>query len=137
LAPGDSARLARRWRWLLAIVVSLVPALVLDPVRNLILSIDRMSIRSLLKRIRRPLQPEPMWTINRMRMDLTSSANPREHAPRSALALEYVDKPMSRAPDLVESPRPRIRAEHDEKRVIDQRVAARNARRDHGGRRVR
>jgi hypothetical protein len=118
-----------------ATVMSLLWALVRDPVFGLVRSVDRMSIRSLLVRLREALQPDATWTINWIGDAPTPFADMRvtphqRHYPLGS-------KPMSRAPAVVESPTPRISAQHDETRAIDQCGATRNARRDSGGRRVR
>jgi hypothetical protein len=123
-------------RLVAAILESLLGALAFHPVRDLVRRVDRMSIRSLLTRCRDALQPDSAWTINWMRLAPTSIAEQRTIALARHGPLGSNDKPLSRAPGIVESPMPRTRAEHDETRAIDQRRAARNARRDSGGRRA-
>jgi hypothetical protein len=135
MTPRDSARLARLWRLWMAIIESLFRALALDPVRDLMRRVDRTTIRSLLKRQSRAPQPDSAWTINRKRWDPTPFAYRRTSAPIRASSGSN-DKPLSRAPDIAESPMSRIHAEHDEKRIVDQCDAERNARRDSGGRRA-
>jgi hypothetical protein len=119
-----------------AIFESLLRALALDPVRDLMKRVDRTPIRSLLKRLNGTPQPDATWTINRMRRDTTSFRTDYRtaHVRRSVLGSN--DKPLSRAPCVVESPTPRTSAEHDETRIIDQRSTTRDACRDPGGRRV-
>jgi hypothetical protein len=135
LAPSDSVRLVSPWRALGAILVSLLHALARDPVQDLVRRVDRMSIRWLLTRVRNALQPDSTWTINWVGRVQTPYAKKQVNPPRGIHRPGSNDKPPSRAPRVVESPTPRIRAEHDETRTIDQRGAARDAGRDSGGRR--
>jgi hypothetical protein len=134
-APRDSARYASPWRLCVAILESLLRALALDPVHDLLRRVDRTTIRSLLKRSSRTLQPDATWTINRKRWDPTPFAIDHETV-REHRHLGSNDKPLSRTPGVAESPTPWIRAEQDEKRIIDQCDAQRDARRDSGGRRA-
>jgi hypothetical protein len=122
-------------RLVAAIVISLLRALVRDPVFDLVRSVDRMSIRSLLLRFRNALQPDATWTINWIGGAPTPFADVRVNPHQRQYPLG--SKPLSRAPAVAESPTPRISAQHDETRAIDQRGAAGNTRRDSGGRRVR
>jgi hypothetical protein len=114
---------------------SLLHALAIDPVRDLLLRVDRTPIRSLLTRLSGTRQPDSTWTINRRRWRLTPLAFAFGSG-RTPDLIDSNDKLLSRAPDVAESPSSRIRAEHDETRIIDQCDAERNARRDFGGRRA-
>jgi hypothetical protein len=122
-------------RLVVATVMSLLRALARDPVFDLVRSVDRMSIRSLLVRLRQALQPDATWTINWIGGAQTPLADVRVNPHQRHHPLG--SKPLSRAPAVAESPTPRISAQHDETRAIDQRGAAGNTRRDSGGRRVR
>src|SRR4029079_13147001 len=64
LASCDSARLSSPLRLTAATVRSRLWALARDSVFDLVRSVDRMSIRSLLVRLRQALQPDATWTIN-------------------------------------------------------------------------
>jgi hypothetical protein len=122
-------------RLVAAIVMSLLRALVRDPVFDLVRSVDRMSVRSLLMRLRNALQPDATWTINWIGGAQTSFADVRVNPHQRHYPLG--SKPLSRAPAVAESPTPRISAQHDETRAIDQCGATGDTRRDSGGRRVR
>jgi hypothetical protein len=122
-------------RLVAATVMSLLRALVRDPVFDLVRRVDRMSVRSLLMRLRDALQPDATWTINWIGGAQTPLAEVRVNPHQRQYPLG--SKPLSRAPAVAESPTPRISAQHDETRAIDQRGAAGNTRRDSGGRRVR
>src|SRR5690348_10704210 len=135
MAPRDSARHTRAWRLCVAILESLLRALVPAPVQDLVGRVDRTSIRSLLRRFAVWSQPESTWTINRMTCDPTPFAFDSVSTQRRAFVGSN-DKPLSRTPSIAESPMPRTRAEHDETRITDQCDAERNARRDFGGRRA-
>ena len=74
MAPRDSARHARIWRVWVAILESLLRALVLAPVRDLMRRVDRTPIRSLLRRVAVSPQPDLTWTINRTDWDPTPFA---------------------------------------------------------------
>ena len=149
LAPGDSRRLLSMWRasvtsWFLAAL----RALAFLSVRDLMRSVDRTLGRSLLARSsRRPLtevltergsprQPADAWTINRKRLAPLPIADGRATAFNGMRALGAHDNLTSPSADCVESPTIRMRADSDEARVIDQRGASRDARRDLGGRRA-
>jgi len=122
-------------RLMAATVMSLLRTLARDPVFDLVRSVDRMSIRSLLMRLREALQPDATWTINWIGGAPTPLADVRVSPHQRHYPLG--SKPLSRAPAVAESPTPRISAQPDETRAIDQRGAPRNAGRDSGGRRVR
>src|SRR5215510_12371946 len=98
---------------------SLLRALALDPVHDLIRRVDRTPIRSLLTRLSGTRQPDSTWTINRRRWRLTPLAIAFGSGPPPIL-MSSNDTLLSRAPDVAESPSSRIRAEHDETRIIDQ-----------------
>jgi hypothetical protein len=122
-------------RLVTAIVMSLLRALARDPVFDLVRRVDRMSIRWLLMRFRETLQPDSAWTINWIGGAPTPFADVRVHPHQRQYPLG--SKPPSRAPAVAESPTPRISAQRDETRAIDQCGATGDARRDSGGRRVR
>src|SRR5690349_23685376 len=121
--------------------------LALDPVRDLLKSVDRTPIRSLLKLGRLvlsgenqaanpELQTDLAWTISRPRWAPTPTANGRAGRSHRVRALGNNELTLSRAPHVAESPTRRTSATRDETRAIDQRGATRDARRDSGGRRT-
>jgi hypothetical protein len=118
-----------------AIFARLLRVLALDPVRDLVRSVDRMPIRSLLQLVVRELQPDFAWTINRERWAPNSNAEGVGRMERSR-TLGSNEHTLSRAPHVAESPTRRISATYDETRIIDQCGATRDARRDSGGRRA-
>ena len=63
LAFRDSTRYTSQLCTVAAIFVSLLRALAPSPVYDLVQSVDRMSIRSLLARFRNARQPDSTWTI--------------------------------------------------------------------------
>ena len=134
--PGDSGLRAGSGRsWTATIFAWLLSVLAIDPVQDLVKSVDRMPIRSLLELGREP-QPDAAWTIDRVRLapppTAIGHANPCDHS----RVLGTNDHTMSRAPCVAESPTQRTSATRDETRAIDQCGAARNSRRYFGGRRA-
>ena len=148
-APGDSWRLVSILRALVASVfLAALRTLALLPVRDLVMSVDRTLVRSLLTRIRRmPLteawmaycrtrQPDDAWTIIRNRWAPSPTADGRADTPRGARVLGIHDNLTSPSLAFAESPAKRQCPDTDEKRVIDQRHGARDAHSDPGGRRA-
>lgn len=148
--PCDSGQYLRSGRDRAAAIFAwLLRVLAFAPLRDLVKSVDRMPIRSLLKLERcaparressvahRELQPDLTWTISRRRKAPIPSAE-RHASPFARLRVpgshEYT---LSRAPCVAESPTQRISATRNETRAIDQRGAAGNTRRHSGGRRAR
>jgi hypothetical protein len=147
--PSDSWRFSSLWRaWLAGLVPALLRAFALLPVRDLMMSVDRTRLRSLLAPYRYMArrkamavratmrQPEQAWTINRKRWAAQSHAKHDTNASWSDRERGTPDNQKSRAPTFVESPKVRRGAGTDETRNSHQRSTARDARRDPGGRRA-
>jgi hypothetical protein len=116
-------------------ILAVLRALALLPALGLVTSVDRTPSRSLLKRGQKARQPVSAWTIIRNGWVFPPIADGCTDAQVSVGVLGIHDT-KSRDTIPVESPMEGMPAETDEERALDQRCAARNARRNPGGRRA-